>query len=68
MITVSKWAIPKNWKVDLDVRQKRLNACNNCDDKDFKFLIKNKPTCKHCRCIIDWKVKFFDQECPIGKW
>ena len=63
-----KWYIPKNWKVDMDVRQKMLDICDVCDDKDYKFLIKNKPTCKHCGCIVEWKVRFVDQECPIGKW
>ena len=27
-----EWAIPKNWKVSMEDRKKRLDICNVCDD------------------------------------
>jgi hypothetical protein len=50
-------------KVKEEVRQSRLQKCNNCPN-----LFKPTRNCKICICWVDWKTKYEEQFCPIGKW
>jgi hypothetical protein len=44
-----------------ELEEKRKEICNNCE--------KNKiGICTKCGCVIKFKVKFEQNQCPLGKW
>ena len=49
--------------VDKDIAQERYDICKSCD----RFLKLTKQ-CEVCACFMNFKVKFKDTECPLGKW
>ena len=48
---------------DIDIREKRLNECLNCE-----HLFKPTNSCKICKCFVKEKIKWAGQSCPKGKW
>lgn len=59
----------------------RLNICKECPDfvaewigGEYNSETKSygvwteKQQCKHCGCIMQWKVKFNGASCPLQKW
>jgi hypothetical protein len=44
-----------------DVVDERLSHCTDCEHNKLGI-------CKRCGCIIQGKVRFADQKCPIGLW
>lgn len=46
-----------------ELRNKRLDICNNCDN-----FLKITQQCKKCGCFMPLKALGADFKCPIGKW
>jgi len=39
----------------------RLSHCQPCENNKFGI-------CKKCGCVIQGKVRFANQKCPVGLW
>lgn len=50
--------------VSEEVRQKRLDTCENCE----KLIYGSLQRCGECGCPIIGKVAVEQFKCPIGKW
>lgn len=47
----------------------RLKICESCvKPNGKKMIIKITRQCKECWCVIDDKVTYAHEECPLGKW
>ena len=58
-------------KVTEEKKLQRLDVCNNCIfqmhfDKDG--IGKLTGVCEKCSCIVNQKIKYKDEKCPINKW
>lgn len=50
----------------IDVQAKaRRKVCDACLEKGNTFGV---DTCKKCGCVLSFKTKLTDAECPLGKW
>ncbi|WP_373284457.1 DUF6171 family protein [Pullulanibacillus pueri] len=45
-------------RVNEPTYEKRIRACYHCSSLLYK------TTCKHCGCLVKYKAKFADKECP----
>ena len=43
----------------------RRKVCDACPEKGSTFGV---DTCKKCGCVLSFKTKLTDAECPLGKW
>jgi hypothetical protein len=50
-------------KTDTDQRQRRIDICNICPERNSVLNI-----CKKCGCYIPNKTSYALATCPIGKW
>ena len=57
-----KWG---RWKVSEEIREERLSFCKVCEHKKMVY---KAIACGKCGCIMQSKVRFTRQKCPIGKW
>lgn len=48
---------------DIQMAAERLAICNTCES----YLALPKM-CKHCKCVMPFKVRIKKATCPIGKW
>lgn len=55
---------------DIQLRNKRLNICNNCVHNITKKNILGNliKECSECGCNINLKIKINSESCPINKW
>ena len=51
-------------KVSLQLYQKRLNTCNNCEE----FYHEGRCLHPDCGCFLSKKAWWASENCPIGKW
>ena len=49
-------------EVNDKIKNNRKSICNSCERKNKLGL------CKECKCIIDLKVLFEVESCPLKKW
>jgi hypothetical protein len=49
--------------VTTEVKEHRLEICNNCE-----FLFQPTMQCKKCGCFLKGKTAIAAFSCPIGKW
>lgn len=70
--------LPNSWKVPPAVKQKRMQACLNCE------FLENGKTCgpfltgkavqynfmpvKLCGCLVNEKTELPSERCPLPKW
>ena len=47
--------------VTVETKEERLKICNNCPHRENK-------SCNICGCVIESKVLFSNEGCPISKW
>lgn len=45
------------------VKNERQNICDNCPK-----LIALTKQCSECLCFTEFKTKFKQEHCPLGKW
>ena len=45
---------------------KRLMICDECDRVSLPGTMVRR--CNECGCFISAKARFYNQECPLGKW
>ena len=50
-------------KANKELKEKRLNICNNCSYSET-----NKTVGLTCGCKLSWKTTLFSQSCPQKKW
>jgi len=50
-----------NNKASLSERERRMNICRQCPDR-------NHDRCGLCGCFIKTKTILANSECPVGKW
>lgn len=56
-------------KAEKELAAKRLEICSGCKTQEGKsMVISITGQCKECWCILDDKVTYQDEECPLGKW
>lgn len=53
----------KKERANEEIRQKRLNICQECPE-----FIKLTKQCKKCGCFMEQKVKLPEANCPLLKW
>tara|TARA_Y100001963_G_scaffold130220_2_gene186285 strand:- start:645 stop:848 length:204 start_codon:yes stop_codon:yes gene_type:complete len=59
----------KQLYADEKTTNKRLEICNNCEEKKEKWLlIFTEDSCGICKCSIPKKTKLKFSQCPIQKW
>lgn len=58
---VEKKTEPKRVLTEKSEAQNRLEICGNCDH--FQF-----GTCGLCNCVMAFKTRLKESNCPIGKW
>ncbi len=49
--------------VTVQKQHERIETCIACPHSTM-----NNKLCGKCGCVIEYKTKFEDAECPIGKW
>lgn len=49
---------------DSEIKNKRIEICNNCENIEEFF---SKKRCKICLCFIEAKASLVDQTCPHPK-
>jgi ribosomal protein L32 len=45
------------------LKEQRLSICRQCPE-----YIKLTTMCKKCGCIMEFKTRLENAQCPIGKW
>lgn len=55
--------IYRNFFVEKKEAQFRFNICKMCDE-----IRKPLFQCNQCGCLLKFKVKIKDTECPLKKW
>ena len=48
------------------IYEKRVRFCNVCPRKGKYLGVVDK--CKECGCVLNFKTRVEDAECPINKW
>jgi len=56
-----------------DVKKERLDVCKSCPHyrKDFRTLLVKKENisqCGICKCALNAKTTWLNEECPVNKW
>lgn len=49
--------------VNIDEFNKRKDICLSCENIQMFNTI-----CGKCGCVIDYKAKYQESKCPVGKW
>ena len=52
--------------VSNDDFEKRLDICKSCEFLDN--LNKDNPSCVKCGCLLNIKLSWASEGCPVGKW
>jgi hypothetical protein len=45
-----------------EVKDLRMEICNSCERKNSINI------CKECKCVVNLKVLFEVEKCPLKKW